>query len=392
MPPPAIRPAILRLAFRPFFLLGPLFSVVSLLLWAAIWSGAVKPAVYGGPLWWHMHEMLFGFVCAIVVGFLLTAVQNWTGIPGLKGGKLLGLVLLWLAARVMLYFPAPFPHWLIALVDLAFLPLVALVMASFVARVQLWRNFIFVPILLAMASVNAVMHWSAWAGKAQLQSEAGTAMVLLVSLLMSTMAGRVVPMFTANGTGTPRVPDMPRLETAAMLTMLLAVLAGSSARQLPPVVVASCMFLAAATLAVRGWRWRIWVTFRTPLLWSLHLSYWCIPLGLFLFGLSQLNAQPTHSQVIHTLTVGAMGMMILAMISRVSLGHTGRPLAVGRIMVVAFIAVFAAFLVRVFGIYWIADYTRLIIAATVLWALAYGCFLVIYIPVLTRPRLDGGPG
>jgi uncharacterized protein involved in response to NO len=209
---------------------------------------------------------------------------------------------------------------------------------------------------------------------------------------MSTMAGRVVPMFTANGTGTPRVPDMPRLETAAVVTMLLAVLAGSSARQLPPVLVASCMFLAAATLFVRGLRWRIWITLRTPLLWSLHLSYWCIPLGLFLFGLSQLNAQPSHSQVIHTLTVGAMGMMILAMISRVSLGHTARRLEVGRVMVVAFSAAFAAFFVRVFGVYWIADYTNLIIAAAVLWALAYSCFLLIYVPVLTRPRLDGGPG
>ncbi|MCB1846373.1 MAG: NnrS family protein, partial [Halieaceae bacterium] len=210
--PPAVRPALLRLAFRPFFLLGSLFSVVSLLLWAAIWAGTIEPAVYGGALWWHMHEMLFGFVCAIVVGFLLTAVQSWTGIPGLKGGKLLGLVLLWLAARVMLFVPAPFPRWLIALVDLSFLPLAALAMASFVARVQQWRNFIFVPVLLAMASVNGVMHWSAWMGEARLQSEAGTVMVLLVSLLMSTMAGRVVPMFTANGTGTPRVADMPRLE------------------------------------------------------------------------------------------------------------------------------------------------------------------------------------
>jgi len=385
-------PPILRLAFRPFFLLGSLFSIASLLLWTATWAGIIAPRVYGGALWWHMHEMLFGFVCAIVVGFLLTAVQNWTGIPGLKGGRLLGLLVLWLAARVMLFFPVPFPRWLIALVDLSFLPLAALVMASFVARVQQWRNFIFVPVLLAMACVNAVMHWSAWSGDARLQTEAGTAMVLLVSLLMSTMAGRVVPMFTANGTGTPRVVDRPRLETAALVTMLLVVLVGSSAQRLSPAVVGSCMLLAAATLSVRGWRWRIWVTLRTPLLWSLHLSYWCIPLGLFLFGLNQFTGQPGHSQVIHTLTVGAMGMMILAMISRVSLGHTARRLEVGRTMVVAFIAAFAAFCVRVFGVYWIADYTELIIAATTLWVLAYGCFLVVYVPILTRPRLDGGPG
>jgi hypothetical protein len=131
-PSPAENLAILGLAFRPFFLLGALFSVVSLGLWAGMLTGSFEHAVYGGSLWWHTHEMLFGFVSAIVVGFLLTAVQNWTGIPGVKGRYLLGLVLLWLSARIMLYFAALFPHWLIVLVDLLFLPAAAVTLASFI--------------------------------------------------------------------------------------------------------------------------------------------------------------------------------------------------------------------------------------------------------------------
>lgn len=391
-PPSAVTPAILQLAFRPLFLLGALFSIVSLGLWAAMWSGVIAPVVYGGPLWWHMHEMLFGFVGAIVAGFLLTAVQNWTGIPGIKGARLSGLVLVWLAARIMLYFSAYFPWWFVALVDLAFLPLVALALGASVARVRQWRNFVFVPVLLAMAVVNTVMHWAAHTSAQGVQNEAGTVMVLLISLLMSTMAGRVIPMFTANGTGTARTPDLPWLERASLATMLAAVLAGSSARQLPPALVATCMVLAAATLTLRGLRWRIWLTWRKPLLWSLHLGYWCVPLGLLLFGLSPFTDRVSHSQAMHTLTVGAMGMMILAMISRVSLGHTARPLAVGRAMIVAFAVAFAAFAVRVFGHYWIDNYAHVVVAAVLLWVVAYGCFAVVYFPVLTRPRLDGRPG
>lgn len=391
-PSPAENPAILGLAFRPFFLLGALFSVVSLGLWAGILTGTIDPTVYGGSLWWHTHEMLFGFVSAIVVGFLLTAVQNWTGIPGIKGGYLLGLLLLWLSARIMLYFAALFPHWLIVLVDLLFLPTAAVTLASFIVRVRQWRNFIFVPLLFALASVNGIFHWSAFSGSVALQAEAGTTTVLLISLLMSTMAGRVLPMFTANGTQTERVADRPWLEKSALVTMMLAVLAGSSARELPSGIAAFFLFLAALTLAVRGFRWRIWVTLKTPLVWSLHLSYWCIPLGLLLFALSLVSGTVSHSQAIHTLTVGAIGMMILAMISRVSLGHTGRNIIVGKVMTLAFVAVFAAFIVRVFGVYWIENYTHLIVTAVILWALAYGCFFLTHLPILTRPRPDGRPG
>lgn len=385
-------PALLRLAFRPFFLLGALFSVISLLLWVAFFSGQLQLSVYGGALWWHVHEMLFGFACAIIVGFLLTAVRTWTGQPGFQGAPLAALVALWLAGRLLLVFPFALPSWLVALVDLAFLPLAALVLFLPVARVRQWRNSIFLPLLLAMAAINGVMHWAAHTEDPQLQSQAATAMVMLVTLLMTIMAGRVVPMFTANGTGTSRVEALAWLERLSLGAMLAVVFASLPWPGVPPALLALCCFVAAIAHALRGLRWRIWVTVGTPLVWSLHLSYLCIPLGLLLYGLSAISSLVSPSQGIHTLTVGAMGLLILAMISRVSLGHTGRPLGAGRLMTLAFILLFLSFLVRVFGSYWLSSYTLVISSAAVLWALGFGCFVLRYWPILSRPRVDGRPG
>lgn len=366
--------------------------MISLTLWAGVITGVLEIRVYGGALWWHIHEMLFGFVAAIVVGFLLTAVQTWTEEPGIKGLRLISLVLLWLVGR-MAFFSSPIlPWWAIAAVDLLFLPCAAVTLAMPVIRARQWRNIVFLPILLAMTAANVVMHLAVLLDKPEMQLMAGNAMVMVVTFLITVMAGRVVPMFTANGTRTERVKDLGWLETASATTMLLAVLVSFDLPGVIPEMAAFFFFLAALTHALRVLRWRIWVTLTTPLVWSLHLSYWCIPLGLLLYGLSEVNPGVTHSQATHTLTVGAMGMMILAMISRVSLGHTGRSLVVGKAMTAAFLMLYGAFVVRVFGVYWFEDYTNLIIGAALLWVLAYGCFCVVYFPILTGPRVDGKPG
>lgn len=384
--------ALLRLPFRPFFLLGALHSIASLALWIGIFANQLSLGVYGGPLWWHVHEMLFGYACAIIVGFLLTAVRTWTGQPGLQGAPLAGLVALWLAGRLLLLFPAAVPAWLIALADVAFLPVASLILVRPIVRVRQWRNSIFLPLLLAMTAANGAMHWAAHSGDMALQSRSGIAMVMLITLLMAIMAGRVVPMFTANGTGTPRVESIDWLEKLALVSLLGCLLLCVRWPGIPPEIVAACFFVAAAAHAARGLRWRFWITLRTPLVWSLHLSYLCIPLGLLLFGLSATSSAVTTSQAIHTLTVGAMGLLILAMISRVSLGHTGRPLKVGGAMTVAFALLFSAFLLRVFGTYWLDSYVLVITCAASLWAVGYGCFVACYWKVLTRPRLDGRPG
>lgn len=378
--------AFLEFAFRPLFLLASLFSIISLLVWNSALTGAMSLNLYGGSLWWHMHEMLFGFTAAIIVGFLLTAVQNWTKVRSLNGKSLAALVTLWLIARVLFFFPTVLPHWLIAGVDIAFLPISALCLAYPIFKVKQWRNLMFIPILLMMGLVNASMHYAVFAQDYLLMNSASKTMVLLVTLVMCIMGGRVFPMFTANGTKTPRTNALPWLEKLAMASTAFAVLTSFNVIDLPSVVTALIFFVAAFANAFRAYRWKIWVTLKTPLVWSLHISYWCIAVGLLMLGLSEITALVTHSQAIHALTVGAMGTMILSMISRVSLGHTGRNIVVGKVMTIALIAIILAFAMRVFGSYFIANYNQVIAAAVGFWAVAYGCFVVLYFPILTKPR------
>jgi len=379
--------AFLEFAFRPLFLLASLFSIFSLLVWNGILTGKLTLNLYGGALWWHIHEMLFGFVAAILVGFLLTAVQNWSGVRSLNGNKLLLLVALWLSARVLFLLPEMISPWLLAIVDVAFLLFSAAALAYPIIKVKLWRNLMFIPILLIMAGINALMHYSVISQNPLLMNSASTAMVLMVTLVMTIMGGRVFPMFTANGTKTARVNAISWLEKLAIGSTLLAVISTFNLIELPAMLSAALFFVASAANALRAFRWKIWVTLKTPLVWSLHLSYWCIVIGLFIYALSEITVAVTHSQAIHALTVGAMGTMILSMISRVSLGHTGRNIVVGKVMTFAFIAIILAFISRVFAGYWIGNYSHVITMAVFFWTLAYSCFVVLYLPILIKPRV-----
>jgi uncharacterized protein involved in response to NO len=384
--------ALFNLAFRPFFLFGALFSLLAILAWGLMFSGKVQFDLYGGQMWWHIHEMLFGFVVAIVVGFLLTAVQNWSGVPGLKGKLLFGLFLIWLAARILMFFPAHFDAWIIALVDLLFLPAAAAALAYPIIKTKLWRNLMFIPILLAMTAANWMLHKAVIQGQIELLYSASNSMIFLVVLVMCILGGRVFPMFTANGTRTQRVNSIFALEALSIISIVLVLLLNSFSFDIPSTAKSSLYFITALIHGVRVFRWKIWVTFKTPLVWSLHLSYWCIVFGLLLLGISESFDWATRSQAIHTLTIGAMSGMILSMISRVSLGHTGRIIAAGNLMTLAFIALFLAFVVRIFGLILITDYILVIIITATLWSIAFGCFIWQYFPILVSRRTDGQPG
>ena len=380
--------AFLEFAFRPFFLFAAIFSIISLLVWNGILTGNISVNLYGGSLWWHLHEMLFAFAATVIVGFLLTAVQNWSGIRSLFGTGLGALVVLWLLARIAFFFPEQLPSALIMGLDIAFLPLATIALARPIIKAKLWRNLIFVPILLVMAITNTVLHYSAVANNPILAGEAATFMVLLITLVMCVMGGRVFPMFTANGTKTPRVAATPLLEKLSIISILISVIAGSGLMNLPAYLISSLFIATSLIHGFRVFRWKFSVTLKTPLVWSLHISYWCIAVGLLMFGLSEITNFVSHSQAIHTLTVGAMATMILAMISRVSLGHTGRMIIVGKTMTIAFAAIILAFVVRVFGIYFIDSYSHSLSLAVVLWVIGFGSFVVVYLPILLKPRVD----
>lgn len=378
--------AFFELAFRPFFLFASLFSIAALVGWAAFWNGSATLNVYGGAMWWHIHEMLFGFAATVVVGFLLTAVQNWTGVRSINGRGLMLLLAIWLCARVAMFLPGILSPWLVAGIDLLFLPIAMISLAHNIVSVKLWRNLLFIPILLLMTFANAAMHYGVLFQQPVLILQASTGMVLLVTLVMCIMGGRVFPMFTANGTQTPRTPALPWLEKLSIVSTIFAVVLSFQILPVAQGIVATVFIISGLANSLRAVRWKIWVAFKTPLVWTLHLSYWAISLGLILFGISIISPLVTQSQAIHALTVGGMGVMILSMISRVSLGHTGRTIAIGKLMTAALIAIVFAFIVRVFGGYFTHNIVYIITLSSALWIAAYSCFAVLYLPILIKPK------
>lgn len=383
------RQALWALGFRPFFLGGSLFALLALLLWAGELAGALQLNPAGGMLAWHRHEMLFGFAVAIVAGFLLTAVQNWSGIPGLSGRPLQGLFLLWLLGRVSWFLPLP--AWLLVLIEGTFLPLVALALARPIVQRRLRNNYPIVALVLLIAACQ----WLTLAGGLQdnelWQRRGVLAGLWLVAAMMSVIGGRVIPFFTRRGLGNMSpAPARRWLDRACLLgsvALPLTYVLGFNDAPQPP------MTLLFATLAVlHGVRLVLWHDrglWRVPLLWSLHLAYaWLIPacLGLALW---HAGVAINPSLAAHALTVGAMTGLIVAMMARVSLGHTGRPLAVPRSIGWAFALIQLAALARVV----VTPFTPLGLGVSVLFgSAALLLFLRHYLPILLRPRVDGMPG
>ncbi len=384
-------PAIWGLAFRPFFLSAAMFSILSLVIWLGLIQGWWQVELYGGSGWWHAHEMLFGFVVAVIVGFLLTAVQTWTGVPSIKGWNLARLWGVWMAARIVLLFDFGLPEELIALIDISFLPIAAWVLFKRIYSVKQWRNLVFVPILLLMTAMNVLMHASVLFD-VNIQHPSSYAMVLLISMVMTIIGGRVIPMFTASGTQTAKVDPIGLLEVFVIASTALLVFVFVFSIPLSNFLLA-ILFATTAWLHLLRWlRWRVWVTFYTPLVWSLHLSYLCIPIGFGLMASYYSGAAIYQSVAIHSITVGAIGLMILSMISRVSLGHTGRLIVVGPLLGWAFASIFIAFLLRVLGVLLGFDYLLMLTLATLSWSFGYGVFVWQYWAVLTKPRVDGREG
>lgn len=389
----AIHP-FLRLAFRPFFSLGALFSVLAIGWWGVVWLLGVNWNPYGGKIWWHAHEMAFGFAPAIVTGFLLTAVQNWTGITGLRGKWLGLLVASWLLGRVAILLGAWLPPLVVVFADLLFLPAAALAMAWPLLRVKMWGNILFVPILLMMALFNGVSHWGAIHNDIALSLQVIHGGILLVTFVAALIGGRVMPMFTAIGANRPRIEPIELLDLACLFTLLVVIaitVFGYDMVHHPAVT--GFLALAALLNLVRVLRMGFWQCWQVPLLWSLHLAFFCIPLGLVALTLHSAGWLASYSAALHTFSVGAIGGMILSMTSRVSLGHTGRMMVAPKGMSVAFVLILVAALARVVipGFFPVAASWGIGIAA-LCWVIAYGIFVFYYFPMLTAERIDKRPG
>lgn len=386
------KPPIFRLAFRPFFLFGSLFSVLALLLWAVFLNDPTLTwQPYGGWLWWHGHEMLFGFSIAIIVGFLLTAIQNWSGLPGLSGWPLAGLFSFWLAGRLLMLFPIV-PGGIIAIIDTLFLPLSAVVLARPIVAAKLWRNLMFIPLLLLLTWTNGHSHYRLIGGE-MLSLPDTQATILIITLIIVIMGGRVIPFFTASATRTQKPQPIMVLELLSIITLGVAALYSLITGNLAPEPGIGVLFLVAALAnAVRMGRWQSKLTFDNPLLWSLHLSYLLIAISLGLLGAFHFGLGIPLSAALHGLTIGGIGLMVLAMISRVSLGHTGRMLQVGIWITLGYGALAISAIVRVIAPLISNHPSSLYMISIACWVFAYLVYIVIYWPVLTQPRVDGRPG
>ena len=376
--------ALWNLGFRPFYLLASLFGAVSVLGWALHYAGLLPWAWLQGPLW-HGHEMLFGFTLAVVAGFLLTAVRNWTGVDTPTGLPLMGLAVLWLAGRLL----APWPLWS-ALANIAFPVALATAIALPLYRTRNLRNAFFPLLLLSMGLLSGLWHL-ALLGHVDLSPRLMLLLGLdMVLFIMVVVGGRVIPMFTNNGVPGASATRHALVERFAPASVLL--LLAADLLQLPPRAIAAVTLFAALAHGLRLWLWRPWCTLRVPLVWILHVAYGWIVIHLALRALSAAG-WIAESFAYHALTVGAIGGLTLGMMTRTARGHTGRMLVADGWELACFLLIQAAALSRVFGgLLSVALYLPSIVASGLLWSAAYGLYALRYWPVLSRPRIDGRPG
>ena len=383
---------VLALGFRPFYLVAAIFATVALPLWIGTYTGAL---FFGGAfsgLTWHTHEMIFGFAPAVMAGFLLTAVRNWTGRPTPTGIMLASLVALWISGRVLM-FVGPMPA--AAFVDLMFLPAIGIAIAMPIWQSRNTRNFKVLAIIAALTLINALFHLANLNVLPAAMLTAAPVLALdIIALLLAIMGGRVIPAFTNNAIQAANARSNLRIEVVAIGSLILIVLLRLSSLwwQIPMSAWAVVLGTAAIAHALRLALWMPHRTVRRPLLLMLPVAYAWLPISLALGVLVQIGEMP-RAIPIHALTIGAMSGLMLATMTRSALGHTGRPLSAGWAEITAFVLLQLAAIVRVCGALMAPElYRDTVIVAGILWTLAFGVFLVAYWPILTRPRVDGRPG
>jgi uncharacterized protein involved in response to NO len=385
-------PALLSAGFRPFFLVAAVWAALAVPLWLAAFVGGAELSTLLLPNVWHVHEMVFGFAAATVAGFLLTAIPNWTGRMPLQGGPLAGLVLLWAAGRIAVLASATIGAAAAAALDLAF-PLAFLaVVAREILAGRNWRNLPMIVALTLLLAGNLLVHLDSLglAATAALGNRIGIATLLM---LISLVGGRIIPSFTRNWlakqrpeSATPAVFDA--FDRAALATAGLALATWVAA---PDGAAAPFLELAAGiALAIRLARWRGAATLREPLVWILHLGYFWLALGFVLLGLSRFLPALPATAALHALTVGAIGTMTLAVMTRATLGHSGRPLAAGPGTTTVYALVTAAAVFRLLAPF-AGDQDLVVLGlAGAAWSGAFLLFAILYLPLFTRAPVKRG--
>ena len=386
--------ALFRYGFRPFFLAAGLAALLLVPWWAAALAWGVPLGTSWPAALWHGHEMLFGFIVAAVAGFLLTAVPSWTGARGFAGWPLVLLAGLWLTGRIGVSASAGLPLPVVAALDLSFLPALAGFVLVPLVRARN-RNSPLLAVLLTLWLTNVAFYWGLTHGDSIFARHALLVGIDIVLVLVTVIGGRIVPAFTSSALTQQGIGISLRawrgMTPLAVGVMVVAVICDLFR---PESVAAGAVALAAGVIqAVRLAQWRMLRTLRTPIVWVLHVAYLWLPVGLVLKGLALIFALAFAAYYLHALTIGAAALMIMAVMTRASLGHTGRPLVVSGATAYAYGLLAAAAVVRVFGPALLPlAYVKIVVLAAALWAVAFGIYLLGYTPMLIAPRVDGKPG
>ncbi|ACJ01319.1 NnrS family protein [Rhodospirillum centenum] len=384
--------ALFAAGFRPFFLGAGLYAVASVATWLAVMAGAV-PWMPADPVAWHRHEMLYGFVAAAIAGFLLTAVPNWTGARGHGGPPLAALAALWLAGRVAMSPFLPVPPLAAALIDTAFLPALAALVLPSIVRAGNRRNYVFIG-MLALLTVGCALFHAERLGLLAGAGDAGKRLALgIVLLMVALIGGRIVPSFTSSALrrdgSAVEIAQRPWLDRAALGLLVLLIPVGLLApdSRLEGAVAAA----AAGAHALRLSGWHGLRTLNQPILWVLHLGYAWVPAGLLLQAAWLLGGLEIGAAWAHAVTIGAFSTMILAVMSRASLGHTGRALVVARPVTAAYLLITLAALSRLAAPL-LPDPQTAFALSGLCWTAAFVLYCIVYAPILLLARADGRPG
>lgn len=385
---------ILAHPFRVFFLAAACYAIVVVFAWLSFLFSGMNIPMGWAPLQWHSHEMLYGFVSAAITGFVLTALTNWTAAAPLRGGWLLALVGLWLAGRLAMWLIGWLPSSVVAVVDLAFLPVVALYVGVTLWRHQNYRNLALVFVLSLLFAGNVCMHLGFVSGKSHWLNTGQIMGLDLVALLIAIIAGRIIPAFTQNWLRTQgHNLVLKRSQTIDIVALVaLAAILVADTLSAPAAVIGWLAGTAAAVHALRLVTWFSWKIWREPLLWVLHLGYFWLVCALALRSFGHFWPSFSNSVWLHAMGVGAIGTLILAVMVRVAVGHTGRPLALLRWGWLIFVAISAAAVLRLLVALGLFDFRLGVNLSAIAWVLAFAVFIALYGPILVQPRADGRPG
>lgn len=381
-------------AFRPFFLFSAGFGGLIIPIWMAMWLAKIPLPSWGTPLLWHGHEMIYGFVCAAITGFLLTASAVWSGRKALQGIPLALLVIVWLAGRVVMLLTDHIPFLLTAIIDLSFLPMVAIALIWTLGSAGQLKNYALIIVISVLFSCNLFIHLDAMGVLSNVGPAALRASIDVVIILLTIIGGRIIPSFTANALNLAQIPHNIRqpkyLDYCGIGCLVLLTVSRALQHDQSDIIVGLLSLSCAFLLSARFCFWQSWKTRKDPLLWSLHLGAIWIVIGLFLdagylLGLGSI----TRSMGIHALAIGAIGASILAVVTRVALGHTGRPLKLPAGAVWIYILINIAAFIRVFLPMFPADhYTILLWLAGISWSASLFLTAMLYFQILIKPRPD----